>query len=487
MVRPLVLSLSATAVLLVVVAVVLKLAGATNARAGLVVSLLVALFFSYGHVWDVVGESVRLHRNLLAIWSLIAVVGTITALRIRPSVVRTVTGGLNVLAGVLVAVNVVPVIGFAMAADDAPGNGPSASVGRPSDADAPDIWYLVFDRYAGQEALQQIYGFDNRPFIEELERRGFDVAEQATANYLKTALSIASTLQMDYLDLPALSAEASAPDDWTPLYRMLQGSYPVETYLHERGYTYLHLGVRRGATYINSAADRVFVYADQTEFSAVLADTTMLRALESMADPNVPIGTAGIYGANSVYELNTIEQIAVADSARPRFVFAHFLLPHPPYLFNADGSWVTPAQRAARSDAEEYLEQVRFVNDRALRLLDLLDQHADGRPPVVLIQADEGPFPDRYAQDEESFAWPDATADELLQKFSILSAYRLPDGASNATGLTEETTPVNSFRIIFNAVFGADFALLPDRNLVFVDQRHLYDMVDVTDRVRAAE
>ena len=363
---------------------------------------------------------------------------------------------------------------------------PSSSQGPvAADGATRDVWYLVFDRYAGTPALAELYGYDNGPFLDALRDRGFVVAEGATANYLKTAHSLASSLNMDELDADALAAEATTPDDWTPLYRRLQTSHAVERFLHDRGYRYLHLGLRRGATYTNDAADVVFLLGNTTEFSAVLADTTILVALQQLLPGELATGTSAIYPAQTLFQLETLEEIA--DAPGLNFVFAHLLLPHPPYAFNADGSRVTAEQRASRTEDEQYLEQLQFANARILQLLDRMHAGPPESWPIVVIAADEGPFPPRYAADEVGFAWLEATPEELLRKFSILTAISVPgvDAAGlEAAGFSDTTTPVNLLRAVFNAAFDAGLPMLPERNWVFVDQEHIYDLVDITDRVR---
>ena len=78
---------------------------------------------------------------------------------------------------------------------------------RGSDVDKRDIYYLIFDRYARGDQLKDVYGFDNEPFIRELEARGFAVAERSFANYQRTTHSLISSLNLDYLD--ALGGEAA--------------------------------------------------------------------------------------------------------------------------------------------------------------------------------------------------------------------------------------------------------------------------------------
>jgi len=52
--------------------------------------------------------------------------------------------------------------------------------------------------------------------------------------------------------------------------------------------------------------------------------------------------------------------------------------------------------------------------------------------------------------------------------------------------LSPTITPVYSFRIILAIYFPADLALLPDRNYVFPNLQHVYDLQDVTAEVASA-
>ncbi|HEX2142151.1 MAG TPA: hypothetical protein VHK28_07775, partial [Candidatus Limnocylindria bacterium] len=143
----------------------------------------------------------------------------------------------------------------------------------------------------------------------------------------------------------------------------------------------------------------------------------------------------------------------------------------------------TPEVSAQRSPEEGYVEQVRFANSRILQLLDSLLDGPRETWPIIVLMADEGPFPQRYAEDEFAFDWPEASEEELFQKFGILTAVLLPDSTPEEAGLYPDITAVNVMRAMLNAEFGTDLELLPDRNWIFTDQRHLYDFVDVTERV----
>jgi hypothetical protein len=445
--EPLGMALGGAAIAVALAAAAGRLIG-TAARLALAATIVIVLFFTYGYAWSAVGDSLGLHRYLLAGWGLLAMVGVGVSIGLDLRLVGRTTAALNLIGLLLVAMNVVPIVDFGLRQTtrgpdlgagpelDAPGGGPSR-----------DVWYLIFDRYAGQEALERVYGYDNTQFLDELRDRGFHIVEHSTANYLKTAHSLASSLNMEYLDVERLAQAAATPDDWRPLYEMLQGSYAVERFLREHGYRYVHLGLRRGATYTNSQADQVLLYGDQSEFSAVLADTTLLVSLENLLGDEAP-GTLTLYRNQTLFQLDRMSELA--RTGGPKFVFAHLMLPHPPYIFNPDGSPVTPEQAATTTAHERYLNQVRFANRSILELLDILLEGAEDEWPIVIIQSDEGPFPARYQDDEVAFEWLEATDDELLEKFSILNAILLPGVTPSDAGLQPTLTPVNDYRVVFN-------------------------------------
>jgi hypothetical protein len=316
-----------------------------------------------------------------------------------------------------------------------------------------DIVYVILDRYAGSVTLSEQYGFDNGPFLDGLRERGFYVAEASLCPYQKTAHSMAASLNMAYLD-DLLDLPSLEPTDWGPVLDLLHGSRAAR-FLQGRGYEYVHVGS----------------WWDPT-------------AEDPSADVNVEFGTDAYDDRRGIYRAIPEQFEAIADAARrpgPTFVLAHVTLPHPPYVFDADGDYVPVDLEMSRGRTASYLEQLRYANVLIGRLVDrLLGVPEDPRPAVVL-QADEGPHPLPY-EFNPLFDWNRATVAELREKFFILNAYYLPDVDPD---LYPEISPVNTFRLIFREYFGADLPPLPDRAFIFQDERHLYRYRDVTGRVRA--
>ena len=357
---------------------------------------------------------------------------------------------------------------------------------RAGDVDIRDIYYLIFDRYARGDQLKDVYGFDNEPFIRELEARGFAVAEQSFANYQRTTHSLISSLNLDYLD--ALGGEAArSSHDWVPLYEMLQ-DFRLRRFLDAQGYEFHFFGSWWEPTRVNR-----FAHANHN----VMAIPEPLRA---MLDQSLIPYLAQLAGLKLFdHRLTQCQRSKLAfkeltalagQTQTARFVFAHFLVPHPPFVVDADGRCISAVEATSRTRAENYTRQVMFTNKEILKFLDVA-MNRPGPKPIIILQSDEGPWPQRFAGDEITrlgadvtpVDWRTSTPSELVEKMAILNAIYLPD--RDMSRIPETATPVNSFRMVLREYFGVPLNPLPDRDVIFESAERLYRFQDVTDSLAA--
>jgi hypothetical protein len=341
----------------------------------------------------------------------------------------------------------------------------------------PDIYYIILDRYANSEALRELYDFDNEPFLSALEDRGFTIARDAWANYWKTAFSVTSSLSMDYLDPDRY--DLTDPPTFGPIHNALRDHLPVPVTLKALGYEYVHLGNYWEPTATNVDADISLRYQEASEFASALRATTALMLLSPLGavdnDPET-IEFADLARATTLFAFDRLEESV--ERPGPTYVFAHILVPHPPYVFNADGSTPTEEQRRERAEAAEYVEQLEWTNQRVLAAIDALLDVPAGEEPIIILQADEGPWPTAFTRNQRDFQWLDASTEDILQKFGILNAFLLPGVDAAAAGITDQTSPVNEFRIVFNSYFGSDLPLLPDVTFLSPDYARMYELVE---------
>jgi hypothetical protein len=349
-----------------------------------------------------------------------------------------------------------------------------------------DIYYLVFDRYARSDQLKQIYGFDNAPFIRELESRGFAVAEQSFANYQRTTHSLISSLNFDYLDgLDAKATRSSA--DWLPLYEMMQ-DFRLRRFLEAQGYEFHFFGSWWEPTRLNRHAHANHNWMALPEPFRAMLDQSLIpyftkRAGMKLFDHRLTQCERSKRAFDKLREISRTK-------TKPRFIFAHFLVPHPPFVMDKTGRCISVDEARTHTRAENYTRQVAYTNREILKFLDTA-MLQPGPKPIIIIQSDEGPWPQRFAGDEivalgadvTPANWLTATREELVQKMAILNALYLP--ARDMSGIEETASPVNSFRRVLRDYFGVPLEPLPDRQIIFESAERLYRFHDVTKSLAA--
>jgi hypothetical protein len=159
----------------------------------------------------------------------------------------------------------------------------------------------------------------------------------------------------------------------------------------------------------------------------------------------------------------------------PRFVFAHIVCPHPPYLFNAEGNPANNTPQGYKPDGLEmwqlkkpYVEQVKFVNTKLQHIVTKILAEAT-TPPIIIIQGDHGTA--------STGGWSKPTNSLITERLGILNAYYLPGDFLNKR--IDSITPVNTFRIIFNTYLGTHYEVLPDR-MYFSTYEAFSKLKDVT-------
>jgi hypothetical protein len=345
---------------------------------------------------------------------------------------------------------------------------------------SPDVWHILFDRYAGADTLQSIYGFDNRPFIAELRRRGFAVQDQAFSNYQRTGHSVASTVNGSYLD-PMARPMSRQPDDWVPIYRAMRDN-AASRFFKRVGYRTYFAGSWWEPTRFSNAAGESLEIRAMPQLARVAIDTSSLGLwTRGFTLPYLDGRGDQCFRANAKFR----RLREIAHGADRKYVFAHFLVPHPPFVLNADGTCRSLAQAKASSRRDNYVAQVEFANREVLALIDAILRGP--RPAVIVIHGDEGPWPEPHVGNEHGLGtdpvdvdWANLPPAKLREKMSTLLAMRAPDGAP----ATMPTSPVQIYPAILRAHFGSRVPMPPSRHYVFASDRQLYRFYDVTERVQ---
>jgi len=434
---------AAALVLWAILSVILR----SLAKAGLATAIFLLFFFSYGRLYDALenwGAFVPQHAYLLP--GMLFVWGYCVYFISRAKKdFRISTRVLNIMMIVLIAINLFNIASYevklarlnAQTSGQSPGQTTSNST-RPGTL--PDIYFIVLDEYAHPDTMKEYYDYDNSGFINNLQDKGFFIASQSKTRTPYSPQCIAQILNMEYLyDKPWSDAT----------YRKVAYS-KVADFLKAQGYQYIVFGdtldVGRWESYMQNSADLYFNYFQTSasgwvsEFQGILWSTTMLRPFYYHL-----VGTQyeSAYRRQILYTLEHLERIPEMEG--PKFVVAHINCPHPPYVFGPEGEEIPSKDWLNTGDKPFYLGQYIFISTQIEKVTDALLKKSE-ISPIIILQSDHGarvPLPVGAYE---------------YQK--ILNAMYLP--GMDYDILSDNISPVNTFRLIFNHYFDADYPLLED-------------------------
>ena len=452
--RALLLSLAAAGLLFLLFRFLLK----SWRKSGLVTSLSLILFFSYGHIYTAarpLNETILplgRHRLLVPIFLIVWAVLVWLIARYKGSL-QPATQTVNLIALIVLLFPLFSFVQFAFNSRTATIENADPQVvtsGQPLSG-TPDIYYIILDGYSRDDVLQDRWKYDNSAFLQELERLGFFVAPCSKSNFAQTQLSLTSSLNMEYLQ------------DLSPLYndpkKRTRATLPAamrdnaaRRFLEDLGYDIVGFESGYGWTDFRDAdyflkpeggyrehvsmlggANQFEVLLMNTSAAILVADATI--KLPEMLKPDLQ-SHERMLREHILYILDTLPKVPRLPGAK--FVFAHIVSPHSPYIFGPNGEEVS----GDIDTIDGYGDQVTYINKRIIPVLEAIIAESQ-TPPIIILQADHG-----WARDE-----PD-------RRVRILNAYYLPDGGNQF--LYDSISPVNTFRLVFNYYFGADYPLLDD-------------------------
>jgi len=446
-----------------------------NNKAGIIVSLFLILFFSYGHVRDLIIASFTPGKNkyLLIAWGLFFTYGAYLTIRTRRNL-HNFTNTLNIVALsiVLISLLTIGVYEFKTIAtwkdrkstEDRATN----TIDLDNAATLRDIYYIILDGYASSSTLKEVYDYDNQPFIDYLTAKGFYVASKSRCNYPTTFLSLASSLNMEYINYLTDMVGIESKDQAVP-YQMIRNS-KVMNFLKSKGYKFIHFSSGWGPTDHNRYADLDVHCSIANEFQMMLIQTTILS----------PLFFKEHFRRRAL--LCTFSKLAeVYKIEEPIFVFSHITSPHYPYLFGANGE---PVPRATLKisgspwkQKENYLNQLIFISKKVEMLIDEILSRSEV-PPIIILQADHGPASTFTESLLLAYRGKRPTKNMLRERTTIFNAYYLPPDGNKL--LYNSITPVNTFRLVFDFYFHANYGLLGDQSYYSTYDRP-YEFINVTD------
>ena len=491
LVLPLILSIVFSIFLYYIVKIILK----NSNKSAIIVSIILIILFSYGHIYYLLndltidGFDIGRNRFLIPIFGIslgIGIFGIVKSKRIFDNA----TSILNVISAVFILVAVVN-IGLVASEKINCDNCENELFYEQIDLSQyfephkfsidenqalPDVYYLILDEYARNDSLLEYHDFDNSNFTQYLENKGFHVAKNSFSNYPMSVQSIPSTMNMVYVNFLAdeLGTESR---NYQPLKGKDHGLYAnnqVIKNFKDMGYkivTFNTFSLYHHDIPLSdlSVCHRNVHLLDNELFDAFGRTSIFGYFIERWSEDELRQST-----------LCTFEQFPESGKKfdEPVFVWAHVMLPHPPWIFGPNGEEIIPGKPLLVTDNPEYrdsgwkpktqyIQQVEFSNNKTIETIEKILQHNSNS--IIIVHGDHGTAWD--------VNWYDPSDDDVYQRLRNFDAIYLPNTDKNY--LNDDRILVNTFRIIFNSTFGSNYELLNEK-LFWSTNKKPYSFNDVT-------
>jgi hypothetical protein len=318
----------------------------------------------------------------------------------------------------------------------------------------PDIYFLIFDMYANNSVLKSFWNYDNSDMDRFLDSSGFYHAKNSTSNYNYTVFSIGSTFNMDYHDKDLKytntyrsSSQLGQFED-NQLFRILK-TQGYKFY----NYSWFHFvdAPARVAPFVLTAPKELV--AAQTFWFRFKSDIAWnFKVFQRTRTVKERLSTFFVDECeNNLGRIRDsykgIKELSAENSKQPVFLYAHFLMPHGPFMFDSAGNvksqpeWLSVAHK-------DYLEQLKYTNTMIKDLVTTLQKEAR-RPRIIIVASDHG---------YRNFNSKDNLSKDV--EFKNLEAFYFPDG--DYSRLHDSISSVNTFRVIVDQYFGHKISKLQD-------------------------
>ena len=456
-------------------------------KAALIVTLAFIIFFSFGHVYNMLNQvsigdiDLGSNRILLPIFVISFGIGSFLIVRTKRTL-DNATSIVNTISVVFITV-IIAMVGIEAFGCDECLIQQTYSLGifsnqimdstlyfeehsfSVSESDSlPNVYYIILDGYPRNDVLKKHLDFDNSEFIDFLKQREFYVAENSYSNYSLSSTSIPATMNMNYINFLAdeLGEDSRSYDPLLGKDFGLYADNQVIKNFKSMGYKVAKIGSVPMYLHEMPLADLSLCYKsihlmDNRLFDTV-ARTSMIgyfieRWSEDMQRQIILCAFEELPKISSYYE-------------EPVFAWSHIMIPHFPLIFGADGEPVTPGESllvmnnphlfegtdSSWNIKQQFLQQLQFANKKSMELVDKILENE--KQSIIIIQSDHGSAFDVDLDDP--------TDDDVHQRLSNINAIYFPDEKPREILMNDQTN-VNTFRIVFNSYFGSDYDILEDK------------------------
>jgi Sulfatase len=318
--------------------------------------------------------------------------------------------------------------------------------------DKPPVFFLLYDMYPSDSVLNKYLNFDNTALHSFLKEKEFFVSGNAHSLYQETYYSLASTLSLAPLDYLQDGSIKEYKKKIIALKNIEHSNLPG--IFQQSGYVFNNYSVFNLQGQPSPLQFNLNYHLDN-----ILTSTTFYNRLYDgfetdffLASRNINLGfIKKSWSAQLKKDLATLNtdfallMDSFATTQKPSFNYFHFMIPHPPMLYDSSGHENTVKDMYTYNGFDKtinnYTQYIKFTNSTMQKMVNEIFERA-GKNVIIIIQGDHG-----YREFNERFP------DEV--RYGILNAVYLPN--KNHRSFNDTMTPIHTFKQVLKNQFGFDY------------------------------
>jgi hypothetical protein len=315
----------------------------------------------------------------------------------------------------------------------------------------PNVYYLLCDEYPGYKSLQADFGFTNDSFYHALQRDGFRILP-SISNYNLTFFSMSAVFNMKYVDSNFIN-ERKMTDlhDYQQRFLEIKNAEVFSLY-QSMGYQIENYSIFDVGSHICINANKTFLPKHNRALVAKMLHYRLSKNIGWWFNgtwlQNLFAYKEGIYYVDETnHDIErAIKQSLQQKSSTPKFCYAHFLLPHPPFFRDSAGALIRneKGQVLNPSEKEYFLPYLKYTNNFISSLVHNIGQQDPSA--IIVVMSDHG------LRDYEKSRQVQPLA------FDNICAVKFPD--NNFLPYNEPINTANFFRYLFNCEYGQQIPYL---------------------------
>ncbi|MBI1342288.1 MAG: sulfatase-like hydrolase/transferase [Terrimonas sp.] len=320
------------------------------------------------------------------------------------------------------------------------------------DCEKPDIYYIIFDSYTSSAALAKDFNYSNAGLEHYLQDKGFFIASQSKSNYNYTAFSLGSIFNLNYFEQIDTTHKLYDRTYLQALKIVYQNK--LFPFLRQEGYQIFNHSLFdiKGFPTTRTVKDKWGIRELFDQYNIILklnADAGELFPKwinRELSENDLYVNTRANRKFIDSMVMEDLLQSVQEQSSQPKFVYAHFLSPHPPFFNDSLGRPLISKNLPYPADIiDGYVNRVAAANRKITRLMDSILKHTQ-RPLVIIIQGDHG------------FTYENDPEKKREKYFPNMNAFYFSNRDYHL--LNDSLTSVNTFRVVLNTWFKKELPIL---------------------------